>query len=124
MPAGEELLISSSEAVQGRTTEKTFCSRMRRAISCEYCAPKSRTTIACVSTIYFARGREQCKAGISGKQLAVSHQLSAVSRQNHLHSALSAFLLGCHPERGGRRGDRRVERPLWERGFQKASLPE
>src|SRR5271157_3113337 len=35
---------------------------MRRAMSCEYCAPKSRTTIACVSTIYFAREPEQCKA--------------------------------------------------------------
>ena len=26
------------EAVQGRTTEKTFCSRMRRAMSWVYCA--------------------------------------------------------------------------------------
>src|ERR1700733_8124238 len=45
MPAGEQLLISSSLAVQGSTTEKTFCSRMRRAMSCVYCAPKSRMTM-------------------------------------------------------------------------------
>src|SRR5271168_4954562 len=45
MPTGAQLLISSSEAVQGSTTEKTFCSRMRRAMSCIYCAPKSRMTI-------------------------------------------------------------------------------
>ena len=38
-------MTSSSEAVHGRTTEKTFCSRMRRAINCVYCAPKSRMTI-------------------------------------------------------------------------------
>src|SRR5579864_611639 len=50
------------DAVHGSTTEKTFCSRMRRAISCEYCAPKSRTTMDWVSTIYSARGRQQCKA--------------------------------------------------------------
>src|SRR5271157_1089604 len=45
MPAGAQLLTSSSLAVQGSTTEKTFCSRMRRAMSCVYCAPKSRMTI-------------------------------------------------------------------------------
>src|ERR1700722_8293979 len=45
IPAGAQRLTSSSLAVQGSTTEKTFCSRMRRAISCVYCAPKSRMTI-------------------------------------------------------------------------------
>src|ERR1022692_4953692 len=45
MPTGAQLLISCSEAVQGSTTEKTFCSRMRRAMSCVYCAPKSRMTM-------------------------------------------------------------------------------
>src|ERR1700674_2911043 len=42
--------MSSRLALNGRTTEKIFCSRMRRAISCEYCAPKSRTTMDWVST--------------------------------------------------------------------------
>src|SRR5260370_36585457 len=45
MPTGEYLRISSIFELQGRTTENTFCSRTRRAISCEYCAPKSRMTM-------------------------------------------------------------------------------
>ena len=36
---------SASGAVQGSTTEKTWNSRMRRAMSCVYCEPKSRITI-------------------------------------------------------------------------------
>src|SRR5208283_6227693 len=55
MPTGAQFLISAREAVQGSTTEKTFCSRMRRAMSCEYCAPKSRTTMDWVSTDEFLR---------------------------------------------------------------------
>src|ERR1700677_3903557 len=51
-------------AVQGRTTEKTFCSRMRRAISCEYWAPKSRTTIDWVSTDECLKLGRKCKEGI------------------------------------------------------------
>src|SRR5580704_4239451 len=45
MPTGSQLSISFSEAVHGSTTEKTFCSRIRRAISCVYWAPKSRITM-------------------------------------------------------------------------------
>jgi hypothetical protein len=55
IPTGEYLRISSIFAVQGRTTEKTFCSRTRRAISCEYCAPKSRTEMARVAAGVHAR---------------------------------------------------------------------
>src|ERR1700687_6015101 len=55
IPTGEQLRISSRLALNGRTTEKIFCSRMRRAISCEYCAPKSRTTMDWVSTDEFLR---------------------------------------------------------------------
>src|SRR5271157_4539991 len=47
MPTGSCARISSSFAVHGRTAENTCCSRMRRAISCVYCPPKSRTTIPC-----------------------------------------------------------------------------
>src|SRR6478752_6610733 len=63
MPTGEWLRISSSVAVQGSTTEKTFCSRMRRAMSCEYCAPKSRTMMDWVSTDEFLKLRGACKGG-------------------------------------------------------------
>ena len=49
-PIGLSARISSRGAVQGSTTENTFCSRMRRAISCVYCDPKSRMTIVWVST--------------------------------------------------------------------------
>src|ERR1700723_2278226 len=67
MPTGEQLLTSSSEAVQGSTTEKTFCSRMRRAMSCVYCAPKSRMTtdwlrMDWVSTDEFLKSHGLCKA--------------------------------------------------------------
>src|ERR1700722_1644919 len=70
MPAGAELFTFPSLAVQGSTTEKTFCSRMRRAMSCVYCAPKSRMTMDAVrddwrrddsrsldwfSTVYYVR---------------------------------------------------------------------
>src|SRR6266700_3657107 len=58
---GQYLRISSILVLQGRTTEKTFCSRTRRAISWEYCAPKSRTTIDWVSTDEFLRSRLCCK---------------------------------------------------------------
>src|ERR1700691_369461 len=66
MPAGEQLLTSSSEAVQGSTTEKTFCSRMRRAMSCVYCAPKSRMTMDSLSldwgsTDEFLKSAVPCK---------------------------------------------------------------
>jgi len=69
--------ISSIEAVQGRTAEKTFCSRMRRAMSWVYCEPKSRMTMdlvaefvagsvaggvgAGVVTVQFGRDAEECK---------------------------------------------------------------
>src|SRR5260221_5209115 len=44
MPEGSSLRISSRVVVHGRTEEKTCCSRMRRAMSCVYWPPKSRTT--------------------------------------------------------------------------------
>src|ERR1700751_3213678 len=61
IPTGQCLRISSILDLQGRTAEKTFCSRTRRAISCEYCAPKSRTTIDWVSTNEFLRSARCCK---------------------------------------------------------------
>src|SRR6266704_5919010 len=76
IPTGEYFWISSIFELQGRTAEKTFCSRTRRAISWEYCAPKSRTTIDWVSTDEFLRSRLCCKekrqlAG-SGASLRIS----------------------------------------------------
>src|SRR5580704_12798463 len=47
MPTGSSARISSIFAVHGRIAENTCCSRMRRAISCVYCPPKSSTTIPC-----------------------------------------------------------------------------
>src|SRR6185437_16015677 len=49
IPSGFCARTCSMGAVQGSTTENTFCSRMRRAISCVYCEPKSRMTIEEVS---------------------------------------------------------------------------
>src|SRR5215472_14038074 len=71
IPTGLQPWISFSDAEHGSTMEKTFCSRMRRAISCVYCAPKSRMTIDSVrgvwlcgdldSTSEFLKFREGCK---------------------------------------------------------------
>src|ERR1700722_18082947 len=71
MPTGEQLLTSSNEAVQGNTTEKTFCSRMRRAMSCVYCAPKSRITMDSLSldwgsTNEFLKADGRCKGPCRG----------------------------------------------------------
>src|ERR1700730_3115134 len=68
IPTGECLRISSILALQGRTTEKTFCSRTRRAISCEYCAPKSRTTIDWISTDEFLKSALPCKAELRDRR--------------------------------------------------------
>src|SRR5580704_11570713 len=78
MPKGEELRISSTVAVQGSTTEKTFCSRMRRAISWEYWAPKSRTTIDWVSTDECLKSRSKCKGEGRFWLLAAGSNCSAV----------------------------------------------
>ena len=61
IPIGEYFLISSILELQGRTAEKTFCSRTRRAISYDYCAPKSRTTIDWVSNNEFLKSAMRCK---------------------------------------------------------------
>src|ERR1017187_6802655 len=55
-PSGFSARISAIGAVQGSTTEKTFSSRIRRAISCVYCEPKSRMTIVWVSTLQVWQG--------------------------------------------------------------------
>src|SRR5277367_3589297 len=47
IPTGSSARISSSLAVHGKIAENTCCSRIRRAISCVYCPPKSSTTIPC-----------------------------------------------------------------------------
>src|SRR5579872_2248674 len=73
IPAGEYLRISSILAVQGRTTENTFCSRTRRAINCEYCAPKSRTTIDCDSTDECLKSEVPCKANRSQKEISTKN---------------------------------------------------
>src|SRR5580704_183624 len=45
IPAGSYLRICSIPAVQGRIALNTCCSRIRRAINCVYCPPKSNTTM-------------------------------------------------------------------------------
>src|SRR6185437_1866362 len=76
IPAGEYFRISSILAVQGRTTENTFCSRTRRAISCEYCAPKSRTTIDWDSTDECLKSAVLCKVSAIATNQSKFHQKS------------------------------------------------
>src|SRR5215469_17911058 len=52
MPTGSSFRICSIPAVHGRIALKTFCSRIRRAISCVYCPPKSSTTMPPRSLIH------------------------------------------------------------------------
>src|SRR5713226_6686044 len=70
IPTGAYRRISFFLAVHGSTTEKTCCSRMRRAMSCEYCAPKSRKTVDWVSTHEFLRLLLDCKVLLSSGRLA------------------------------------------------------
>src|SRR5258708_3765589 len=72
IPTGRYFRISSRVAVQGSTAEKTFNSRIRRAISCVYCEPKSRMTIDCSSTNDFARFARVCKGKIAGRPRCLS----------------------------------------------------
>src|SRR6202030_663763 len=87
MPTGAQLLISASDAVQGSTTEKTFCSRMRRAINCVNWDPKSRMTMDWLSgdwvsldwdsTDEFLKSDRRCKAlrcGEAGRKPRSLHQ--------------------------------------------------
>src|ERR671919_1099675 len=48
-PRGRRAVISSSGAWCGSSSANTPHSRMRRAISCEYCPPKSRTRTSSVT---------------------------------------------------------------------------
>src|SRR5438094_10559617 len=76
IPSGWYFWISSIFELQGRTAEKTFCSRTRRAISCEYCAPKSRTTIDWVSTDEFLRSLPLCKE--AAKSRGAAHRSKSI----------------------------------------------
>src|SRR5260370_42672472 len=76
MPTGAQFFTSFSAAVQGTTTEKTFCSRIRRAMSWVYCAPKSRITMDWFSgdwlrldwdsTDEFLKSKGWCKGRVEG----------------------------------------------------------
>src|ERR1700730_16681500 len=48
-PLGLRRATSAAPRWCGRSSENTPHSRTRRAISCEYCPPKSRTTISSIS---------------------------------------------------------------------------
>src|SRR5579863_751348 len=109
MPTGSSARISSSLAVHGRTAENTCCSRMRRAISCVYCPPKSRTTIPCrVLTVPPAC----CCAAVP--VLAVISFLEFASSQNNIYElpghdyGLRHFLAGDQ-NRDARVGKRAVQ---------------
>ena len=56
MPRGLRARTSVDGHHSGRAAQKTFCSRMRRAMSWVYCDPKSRMTIVWVSTFQCGRG--------------------------------------------------------------------
>src|SRR5260370_36893367 len=104
MPTGEYLRMSSIVELQGRTAEKTCCSRTRRAISCEYCAPKSRTTIDWVSTNEFLRSSLPCK---EERQVASGRQQRNVAQDHFI-----AIHRGC-PVHGRQRRSLARQCCLW-----------
>src|SRR5271165_5147596 len=95
MPTGSSARISSSFAVHGNIAENTCCSRIRRAISCVYCPPKSSTTIPCrVLTVPPACGPTAVPA------FAVISSLEFLLSQNNIyefpghHDGFQDFLAG------------------------------
>src|SRR5580704_9205116 len=67
IPTGSNFRIWSIPAVHGRIALKTCCSRILRAISCEYCPPKSNTTMPPRSLI----------------RTSLDHQVDEFVRHNH-----------------------------------------
>src|ERR1019366_3629960 len=61
IPAGSYLRICSTVAVQGRMALNTCCSRIRRAINCVYCPPKSSTTMPPHSLIAAIRSQSSLR---------------------------------------------------------------
>ena len=98
MPAGAWLWTSLSGAVQGSTIEKTFCSRMRRAMSCVYCAPKSRMTMDWLvlgwdSTDEFLKLRGGCKARANTNGAGPVALFCVVSLGGTAEAAVSTYVV-------------------------------
>src|SRR5690349_13887383 len=64
-PLGRRRLISPRPTWCGSSSENTPHSRTRRAISCEYCPPKSRTTTSSVAVSRSPSGRARTAPGTS-----------------------------------------------------------
>src|SRR5271163_3144861 len=88
MPDGSKALIFSRLELHGSTAEKTCCSRIRRAMSCVYWPPKSRTTMPPRSEL--GRVVRGCRAGV------VDIPWASI----------------CDRISGGRSKDRRLQNPL------------
>src|SRR5579885_3348302 len=95
MPAGSNLRISSTEALQGRMAEKTCCSRMRRAMSCVYCPPKSRTTTPPRSVSMAPPCSSVCRAAVSIKPPVSGYDEihEFIGHNDLLHDALAVHVL-------------------------------
>src|ERR1700730_3815250 len=72
-PAGSNFRISSTLAVQGSIALNTCCSRIRRAISCVYCPPKSSTTIPPRSLIVSSYGLRPCLTNSLTRKFHISN---------------------------------------------------
>src|ERR1700736_5918731 len=89
-PFGRRRNPSASPTWWGNSSEKTPHSRTRRAISCEYCPPKSSTTTSSVA----ARGAGVSTAAVETLRLSGSRSGAALAAD----TARRGFAAGAHPD--------------------------
>src|ERR1019366_5100043 len=106
-PAGSYLRICSIVAVQGRIALNTCCSRIRRAINCVYCPPKSSTTIPPRSLIVSSFSSHPVNRLARAKRLDVGQRYlqnsnqrlaaveSVVRRENHIVAREQHAIADC-----------------------------
>src|SRR5438477_3730312 len=101
IPLGFRSRSRSSGTSCASSSEKTPHSRMRRAISCEYCPPKSRTRTSSVAT-----GRSSTTAAdevVARLLIQLAHRRGnlGLAVRAHAHMLLALKLLALTLKRGG-----------------------
>src|SRR2546423_469611 len=103
-PRGDRRLISSTSIVCGSSSLNTPHSRTRRAMSCEYCPPKSRTSTSSerIAPAPAAGGRGVVSASVTRQLLPDERRLADAAARGHVVRARRS--------RGGRSGCAHADR--------------
>src|SRR5690606_2744982 len=80
MPLAPNAAISDGSWSQAQISQYTPISRMRRAISCVYCAPKSRIRILSLWMLVMAPG--QCRSGFGRRMKRRGTQIAKEERES------------------------------------------